>query len=48
LGVPSPLYEGIDQVNIGPIPTSLAGSGTVQVVLTAGGLQSNAVAVVLQ
>jgi uncharacterized protein (TIGR03437 family) len=48
IGVPSPLYEGIDQVNVGPIPPSFAGSGTVQVVLTAGGMQSNAVAVVLQ
>jgi uncharacterized protein (TIGR03437 family) len=48
VGVPSPLYEGIDQVNIGPIPPSLAGSGTVQVVLTSDGMQSNAVAVVLQ
>ncbi len=48
IGVPSPLYQGIDQVNVGPIPPSFAGSGTVQVVLTAGGMQSNAVAVVLQ
>jgi uncharacterized protein (TIGR03437 family) len=48
VGVPSPLYQGIDQVNLGPIPASLAGSGTVQIVLTAGGVQSNAVAAVFQ
>jgi len=48
VGVPAPLYQGIDQVNIGPIPPSLAGSGTVQVAISAGGMQSNAVAVVIQ
>jgi uncharacterized protein (TIGR03437 family) len=45
---PSPSYEGIDQVNIGPLPARLAGAGVVSIVLTAGGLTSNPVAVVIQ
>jgi uncharacterized protein (TIGR03437 family) len=48
VGVPSPYYEGIDQVNVGPLPASLAGTGQVNIVLTADGMQSNAITVVIQ
>ncbi|MBV9508403.1 MAG: hypothetical protein JO323_25725 [Acidobacteriia bacterium] len=44
----SPQYQAIDQIQIGPLPASLAGKGQVNVVLSAGGMQSNAVAIVIQ
>jgi uncharacterized protein (TIGR03437 family) len=34
-------FAGLDQVNIGPLPRSLAGRGAVDIVLTVGGVQSN-------
>jgi uncharacterized protein (TIGR03437 family) len=48
LMVPSPSYQGLDQVNIGPLPASLRGAGIVNVYLTAGGQQTNIVQVALQ
>ncbi len=39
---------GEDQVNIGPIPRGLAGSGNVAVVFTAGGIAANTVNVTIQ
>jgi uncharacterized protein (TIGR03437 family) len=36
-------YLGLDQVNIGPLPASLAGSGQTNIVLTAGGQAANTV-----
>jgi len=36
-------YPGLDQVNIGPLPASLAGSGPVDVVVTVDGVPSNTV-----
>ena len=43
--VPSPEFVGLDQVNIGPLPRSLAGRGEVNIVLTADGKQANTVTV---
>ena len=36
-------YDGLDQINAGPLPRSLAGSGRVTVVVTAGGQTANPV-----
>ncbi len=36
-------YAGEDQVNVGPLPTSLVGKGNVNIVLTADGLAANTV-----
>ncbi|HTP33624.1 MAG TPA: hypothetical protein VMJ75_15705, partial [Candidatus Acidoferrales bacterium] len=36
-------YDGLDQINAGPVPRSLAGSGRVTVVVTAGGQTANPV-----
>jgi uncharacterized protein (TIGR03437 family) len=54
-GVPVPvnagpyaIYQGIDTIALGPLPASLAGKGQVSIVVTAGGMQSNTVAVVIQ
>lgn len=55
-GVPVPViyagtqgfYPGLDQVNIGPLPRSLAGRGVVDVTVSAGGHTSNAVQVHIQ
>jgi hypothetical protein len=38
----------VDQVNIGPLPASLEGAGTVNMVLTVNGLQTNTVQVAFQ
>jgi uncharacterized protein (TIGR03437 family) len=45
---PAPGFAGEDQVNIGPMPQSLAGAGTVNIVLTAGGQAANTVNVTIQ
>jgi uncharacterized protein (TIGR03437 family) len=39
---------GIDEIRIGPLPQSLAGSGVATIELTTGGRASNAVTVLLQ
>ena len=38
-------YAGLDQVNLGPLPRSLAGKGATSVVLRVDGKTSNAVTV---
>ena len=43
-----PQFAAEDQVNLGPIPQSLKGSGTVNVVITVNGQQTNAVTVQFQ
>jgi uncharacterized protein (TIGR03437 family) len=43
--VPQGVFVGLDQINIGPLPQSLAGAGVVDVVLTVDGVVSNAVVV---
>ena len=54
LGVPvayfgaAPGYVGEDQVNIGPLPRTLAGQGSVKIIVTADGQQANAVTVTMQ
>jgi len=54
LGVPvtysgaAPGFAGEDQVNIGPLPRSLAGQGSVNVLLTADGQAANTVNVTIQ
>jgi uncharacterized protein (TIGR03437 family) len=44
----APGYLGEDQINIGPIPASLAGKGAVSVVLTADGKVANVGSVTIQ
>ncbi|MEX2299674.1 MAG: hypothetical protein WD733_01985 [Bryobacterales bacterium] len=41
-------FPGLDQVNIGPIPRSLIGSGEVEIALTVRGVEANRVTVVFQ
>jgi uncharacterized protein (TIGR03437 family) len=36
-------YDGLDQVNVGPVPRSLTGSGKVNIILTADGQTANPV-----
>jgi len=40
---PAPGYFGLDQVNVGPVPSSLAAAGTVNVVCTVDGQAANTV-----
>ena len=44
----APGYQGLDQVNIGPLPLSLAGKGKVNIVLIADGQTANPVNVTIQ
>ena len=41
-------WAGLDQVEIGPLPHSLAGAGEVNVVVTAAGVTSNTVTIVME
>lgn len=41
-------FDGVDQVNIGPLPATLAGAGQVNLVITAASLTANAVAIDIQ
>jgi uncharacterized protein (TIGR03437 family) len=41
-------YPGMDQLNVGPLPASLAGSGVVNLVVTADGQAANTVTVSFQ
>ena len=41
-------FAGLDQVNIGPLPRSLAGAGEINIVVTAAGITSNAVTIVIE
>jgi uncharacterized protein (TIGR03437 family) len=44
----APGFAGEDQVNIGPLPQSLAGKGSVNILLTADGQAANTVNVTIQ
>jgi uncharacterized protein (TIGR03437 family) len=44
----APGYAGEDQVNIGPLPRSLAGQGSVSIVISADGQVANTVKVTIQ
>jgi len=46
--VPAPGFPGVDQVNLGPLPRSLAGAGEVAIVLTVDGVRANEVTVAIQ
>jgi uncharacterized protein (TIGR03437 family) len=39
--VPAPGFDGLDQVNVGPIPGSFLNAGAVKVQLTVDGIVSN-------
>lgn len=41
-------FEGEDQINVGPLPASLAGQGSVNIVLTADGQAANTVNITIQ
>jgi len=43
-----PTYPGMDQINIGPLPQSLAGAGQVNIVITADGQAANTVTAAIQ
>jgi uncharacterized protein (TIGR03437 family) len=45
---PAPGYAGEDQVNIGPLPHSLSGRGSVNIILVADGQPANTVNVTIQ
>ena len=45
---PQGFFTGLDQVNIGPLPRVLSGSGKVNIILTADGQTANPVQVVIQ
>ena len=46
--VPAPGFPGVDQVNLGPLPLSLARAGEVSIVLTVDGVRANEVTVAIQ
>ena len=46
--VPQGEFVGLDQINIGPLPASLAGSGEVEIVLIADGKVANTVTVAIK
>ena len=46
--VPQGEFVGLDQINIGPLPASLAGGGEIEIVLTADGKTANMVTVTIQ
>jgi uncharacterized protein (TIGR03437 family) len=41
-------FAGLDQINLGPLPPSLAGRGEVEIVITINGKPSNAVTLVFE
>ena len=45
---PAPGFAGEDQMNIGPLPQSLAGQGNVNIVVTADGQAANTVSVTIE
>ncbi|MBI4877565.1 MAG: hypothetical protein HY822_23285 [Acidobacteria bacterium] len=45
---PQGVYQGLDQVNLGPLPPNLAGRGEVEVVVTAAGRVANTVRIQLR
>jgi uncharacterized protein (TIGR03437 family) len=44
----SPDFAGVDQVNLGPLPQSLAGRGPVDIIVSVGSLASNVVRVAIK
>jgi uncharacterized protein (TIGR03437 family) len=42
---PAAGFAGVDQVNLGPLPRSLAGAGEVKIVVTVDGVPANVVTV---
>ena len=46
--VPAPGFVGVEQVNLGPLPRSLAGAGEVNIALTVDGVSANVVTVSIQ
>jgi uncharacterized protein (TIGR03437 family) len=45
---PQGAYSGLDQINLGPLPASLSGSGTVNLAITADGQAANPISIVVQ
>jgi uncharacterized protein (TIGR03437 family) len=45
---PQPDFTGLDQLNIGPLPRSLAGKGSVEVELTVNGVRANRVTITIE
>lgn len=45
---PQNQFPGLDQVNIGPLPASLAGSGVVEVVVTVDDIEANTLTLTIQ
>jgi sugar lactone lactonase YvrE len=43
-----PVDPGLDQINLGPLPSSLAGAGEVSIIVTVDGQPANAVTVTIQ
>jgi uncharacterized protein (TIGR03437 family) len=41
-------YNGLDQINVGPLPRSLSGSGRTNIILTADGQTANPVELAVQ
>jgi len=41
-------YEGLDQVELGPLPQSLAGRGTVSIILNVAGQAANPLSVSIE
>jgi uncharacterized protein (TIGR03437 family) len=41
-------FPGLDQINLGPLPISLAGSGSVNLILTVNGVAANTVTATFQ
>jgi hypothetical protein len=48
LAVAQPTYPGLDQINLGPLPSSLAGAGAVNIAITVDGQAANTVTVTIQ
>jgi uncharacterized protein (TIGR03437 family) len=46
--LPQSQFVGLDQVNLGPLPGTLAGKGEVNILLTVAGKTANAVTVVFR
>jgi uncharacterized protein (TIGR03437 family) len=46
--MPAPGFVGVDQINLGPLPRSLAGAGEVSIALADDGVPANVVTVSIQ
>jgi uncharacterized protein (TIGR03437 family) len=45
---PSPENPGVDQITLGPLPTTLAGAGTVALTISIAGNTSNALSIAIR